>query len=471
MSAFGQCPYSFVQFKEKYRTVLGKMKKINSSILVVDDQEEVLIAAKLILKRYFEKVIVLNDPRKLLATIADEAIEVVLLDMNFRVGYEDGKEGIYRLQEVREHFPLVKLILMTSYAQIERAVEGIKLGAIDYMMKPWENDKLIENIKQAVKQFRKSKGKSEETAASFYQGESDSIRGIYKMAERVAKTDANVLILGENGTGKYVLAEFIHQQSDRRKGPFIHVDLGSLNENLFESELFGYAKGAFTDANQDRPGRFEAANGGTIFLDEIGNVPMHLQTKLLQVIQSKKSIRLGESKARELDVRIITATNMDLADAVSKQLFREDLYYRINTISLEIPPLRERKEDLKGMIDFFLAHFADKYQMDVLLISAEVLEQLRQYNWPGNIRELQNRIERAVILADDTQIGLEALGINTEMLQLGADKDKTLSDIEKIKIEQTLAKHLGNISKTATELGLSRPALYRKMEKYGIQNK
>lgn len=447
------------------------MKKIHTAILVVDDQDEVLIAAKMILKRYFEKICTLNDPRKLLSTIATEKIEVVLLDMNFRVGYEDGKEGIYRLKEIQEHFPDVKLILMTSYGQVERAVEGIKLGAIDYMLKPWENDRLVDNIKQAVQQYRKSKGKVIGSKPEFYAGESERIRRVYNMANRVAKTDANVLILGENGTGKYVLAEYIHQQSDRKAGPFVHVDLGSLHENLFESELFGYAKGAFTDAIQDRPGRFETAAGGTIFLDEIGNVPLHLQTKLLQVIQSKSSIRLGESKPRELDVRIITATNKDLTTAVERQEFREDLYYRINTISLEIPALRERKEDLGGMIDYFFDIFSEKYQVEKPRIDSAVMDRLSQYHWPGNIRELQNRIERATILSDQGAVDLESLGISEFMLDFQAARDQTLSDIEKIKIEQTLSKHLGNISRAADELGLSRPALYRKLEKYNIQHR
>ncbi|GAA4141770.1 sigma-54 dependent transcriptional regulator [Sphingobacterium kyonggiense] len=454
---------------EAYSLII--MKKIQSSILVVDDQDEVLLAAKLILKRSFEHVFTLNDPKKILNFISEHQIEVLLLDMNFRVGYEDGKEGIYRFQEVKEHFPHVKIILMTSYAQIERAVEGIKLGAIDYMMKPWDNEKLLENVKQAVQQFRRAQRNPKEVKSSFYEGVSEKIKETFRIAKRVAITDANVLVLGENGTGKYVLAEYIHQQSERKNGPFVHVDLGSLHENLFESELFGYAKGAFTDAKQDKPGRFEAANGGTIFLDEIGNVPLHLQTKLLQVIQSKKSIRLGEAKLRDLDVRIITATNKNLSKAVEQQEFREDLFYRINTISLEIPALRERPEDLEGMIHYFLTEYAEKYQTQVPSLEPFLLEKLQQYNWPGNIRELQNRIERAVIMTDQEPIGLNALGISDSMLIQFENKDSTLSNLEKTKIEQTLIKFQGNISRTAEELGLTRQALYRKLEKYQIQTK
>lgn len=447
------------------------MKKINANILVVDDQDEVLIAAKIILKRHFENVITLNDPTKILSTVAAHEIEVILLDMNFRMGYEDGKEGMYRFKEVREHFPHVKLILMTSYAQVERAVEGIKLGAIDYILKPWNNDKLIDTISQAIKQMRKAKVKKEDVQKQHFVGKSKVIQELYKMASRVAKTDANVLILGENGTGKYVLAAYIYQQSGRHDKPFVHVDLGSLNENLFESELFGYAKGAFTDARQDTAGRFEVANGGTIFLDEIANIPAHLQSKLLQVIQNKTVTRLGESKARNLDVRIITATNVNLKDAVDKKDFREDLYYRINTISLEIPALRMRQDDLPGMIDYFLSYYAAKYSIEKPDLAASVLAQMSLYPWPGNIRELQNRIERAIILAEENCITWTDLGFEeVDMVQPVISENK-LAEIEKQKIIESLNRFHHNVSKSAEDLGLTRQALYRKMEKYQIKTK
>lgn len=447
------------------------MKKLNANILVVDDQDEVLIAAKMILKRHFENVITLNDPNKIMHVIAENQIQIILLDMNFRMGYEDGKEGIYRFREVKEHFPHIKLILMTSYAQVERAVEGIKLGAIDYILKPWDNDKLIESIKQCLKQIRASKTSAEEIFKKHFIGESKSIQDLYKMADKVAKTDANVLILGENGTGKYVLAEHIYKYSNRMDKPFVHVDLGSLNENLFESELFGYAKGAFTDARQDTAGRFEIANGGTIFLDEIGNIPAHLQSKLLQVIQNKTVTRLGESKARNLDVRIITATNVNLKDAVDRKEFREDLYYRINTISLEIPALRERQDDLKDMILFFISQYAAKYNVDNPILSDDLLDELSHYNWPGNIRELQNRIERAIILADGKSIELEDLGLSETDLTSSIIVDNKLSDMEKVRIVDSLAKFQNNITKAAEDLGLTRQALYRKLDKYQIKSK
>ncbi|SMG29344.1 DNA-binding transcriptional response regulator, NtrC family, contains REC, AAA-type ATPase, and a Fis-type DNA-binding domains [Sphingobacterium psychroaquaticum] len=445
------------------------MKKINSRILVVDDQVEVLIAAKMILKRTFETIVTLDNPKDILQTINDHSIEIVLLDMNFRVGYEDGKEGIYRLREIQEHFPQVKIILMTSYGQVERAVEGIKLGAIDYMMKPWDNEKLVHTVKETVQLVRKGRGKTVAEKETSFRGTSPAILAVYKVAERVAKTDANVLILGENGTGKFILASHLHNQSARRAKPFIHVDLGALHENLFESELFGYAKGAFTDARQDTAGRFEAAEGGTIFLDEIGNVPLHLQSKLLQVLQNRTVTRLGESKARPVDVRIITATNTDMEAAVGERLFREDLFYRINTISLSLPPLRERKEDLLAMFDYFVAQYADKYEVGSLAVEQGLSTYLMQYEWPGNIRELQNRVERAVILAEDGLIRWEHLGLTVPMST--QSQDNVLLDFERKTIEKTLEKYSGNVSRTATALGLSRPALYRKMEKYHIRIK
>lgn len=446
------------------------MKKVEASVLVVDDQEEVLIASRLILKRYFETVNVLSDPGQLLDKIRSYAVDVVLLDMNYRLGYENGREGIYRLKEVQEHFPQVRIILMTSYANVETAVEGIKLGAIDYMLKPWDNDKLIEIVKSAVQQIRKAKKTAVPSAPVFFQGSSPEIQRVYQMGERVAKTDATVLIQGENGTGKYVLAEYIHKHSSRRDRPFIHVDLGSLNENLFESELFGYVRGAFTDARADTAGRFEQADGGTIFLDEIGNIPLHLQSKLLQVIQSKRVTRLGESKVRQLDVRIITATNVDLESAVKEKTFREDLYYRIHTVSLYLPALRERRDDIADMLQFFMKHMTEKYDMEMLHIGDSTLRQLEQYEWRGNIRELQNRIERAVILADQPELTLEHMGFEGVLALVKSKEETTISDVERNLIIESLQKNAGNISKAAHELGVSRAALYRKLEKYSIPN-
>lgn len=448
------------------------MRKIAATILVVDDQDELLIAAKMTLKRHFEKIITLKDPNKILNTLSEEEVDVVMLDMNYKVGYEDGKEGIYRLKQIKENFPGVKILLMTSYGHIHTAVEGIKLGAIDYVLKPWSNEALIETIRNAVYLRRKDLKPQQDSSISesFFKGKSAAILKVYHIAERVAKTDANMLILGENGTGKYVLAKHVHQCSQRKDRIFVHVDLGSLHQNLFESELFGYAKGAFTDAHKDTAGRFEQAHGGTIFLDEIGNIPLHLQSKLLQVIQDKSVIRLGESNKRPLDVRIITATNSDLQQMVDEGAFREDLYYRINTIAIELPPLRARQEDIPDMITYFLQYYADKYHVPDISIDPDALEALMSYSWRGNIRELQNRIERAVILTDNSSITLDELGLTA--LQTAAYvnlQEQTLTDVEKSKIAQSLTRNDGNISKTAEELGVSRQTLYRKIDKFKLK--
>lgn len=448
------------------------MRKIIANILVLDDNSEILIAAKMLLKRHFETVNTNTNPKKIIEYLGENSVDVVILDMNYRVGFEDGKEGIFWFKEIKRLSPNTQIILMTSYGNIETAVEGIKLGATDYILKPWNNDALIETVKGAVKQARKKENLpivSSEQDKVFI-GEAPSIQKVYAMANRVAKTDVNALILGENGTGKYVLAKYIHDNSLRKDQPFIHVDLGSLNENLFESELFGYAKGAFTDAKQDTEGRFEAANGGTVFLDEIGNVPLHLQAKLLQVIQSKSVIRLGESKVRPVDIRIITATNAAIEQEVNNKLFREDLYYRINTVTLQLPPLRERKEDISPLLSFFINEYASKYERSVPVVSQQTISSLEAYDWKGNIREMQNRVERALILTDEAELKLADFGISSTMINESPVEENTLQDMERVSILKALEKHEGNISQTAEELGLSRAALYRRLEKYNIKN-
>lgn len=448
------------------------MRKIIANILVLDDNSEILIAAKMLLKRHFETVNTNTNPKKIIEYLGENSVDVVILDMNYRVGFEDGKEGIFWFKEIKRLSPNTQIILMTSYGNIETAVEGIKLGATDYILKPWNNDALIETVKGAVKQARKKENLpivSSEQDKVFI-GEAPSIQKVYTMANRVAKTDVNALILGENGTGKYVLAKYIHDNSLRKDQPFIHVDLGSLNENLFESELFGYAKGAFTDAKQDTEGRFEAANGGTVFLDEIGNVPLHLQAKLLQVIQSKSVIRLGESKVRPVDIRIITATNAAIEQEVNNKLFREDLYYRINTVTLQLPPLRERKEDISPLLSFFINEYASKYERSVPVVSQQTISSLEAYDWKGNIREMQNRVERALILTDEAELKLADFGISSTMINDSPVEENTLQDMERVSILKALEKHEGNISQTAEELGLSRAALYRRLEKYNIKN-
>ncbi|WP_408582893.1 sigma-54 dependent transcriptional regulator [Myroides odoratimimus] len=448
------------------------MRKTNATILVLDDNSEVLIAAKMLLKRHFETILTNNNPKKIAEILSQQEVDVIILDMNYRVGFEDGKEGIFWFKEIKNIAPNTQIILMTSYGNVETAVEGIKLGAVDYILKPWNNEALIETVKGVVKQLRKKETLVDKPQKedNVFIGQAPSIQKVYTMASRVAKTDVNALILGENGTGKYVLAKHIHDNSPRKEQPFIHVDLGSLNENLFESELFGYAKGAFTDAKQDTEGRFEAANGGTIFLDEIGNVPLHLQAKLLQVIQSKSVIRLGESKARPVDIRIITATNANIEQEVNEKSFREDLYYRINTVTLQLPPLRDRLEDILPLLQFFVEEYAHKYSRTVPSISESTQQALTYYDWKGNIREMQNRVERALILTEEDELNLHDFGISPTMINDTSTEENTLQDMERISILKALEKYDGNISQTAEELGLSRAALYRRLEKYNIKN-
>lgn len=446
------------------------MKKTNASILVIDDQEDILFASKMLLKKHFENIFTLNNPKNVVELLAKNVIDVVLLDMNYRIGFEDGREGLYLLKEIKMLSPKTVVILMTAFGKVETAVEGLKSGAFDYILKPWENEKLLSVVKQAVDKSRKEQKKIStiESDPIFFVGNSDVIKKAYSLADKVAKTDANVLILGENGTGKYVLSHHIYSQSERKNNSFVHVDLGSLNSNIFESELFGYSQGAFTDAKVDTPGRFEIAQNGTIFLDEIGNVPLHLQSKLLQVIQTKTITRLGESKSRPLNVRIITATNLDLKQEVIDKNFREDLYYRINTMEIVLPPLRDRNEDKIPLANYLLQKMIDKYSRDVIIFSEKALQQIENHAWKGNIREMENRIERAVILCENNQITVADLDL--EQITTYDEKQDAiqLSAVEKIAIEKTLFKNNNNISKSADELGLSRASLYRRLEKYNI---
>ena len=446
------------------------MKKTNSSILVIDDQEDILFASKMLLKKHFENIYTLNNPKNVVELLAKNTIDVVLLDMNYRIGFEDGREGLYLLKEIKTLSPKTVVILMTAFGKVETAVEGLKAGAFDFILKPWENEKLLSVVKQAVDKSRKEQKKLIDAAIidDFFIGNSEAIKKAYSLADKVAITDANVLILGENGTGKFVLAHHIYRQSERKNNLFIHVDLGSLNSNIFESELFGYAKGAFTDAKIDTPGRFEMAQNGTIFLDEIGNVPLYLQSKLLQVIQNKTVTRLGESKARPLNVRIITATNLNLKQAVLDKNFREDLYYRINTMEIVLPPLRERNEDKIPLAHYLLQKMMSKYRRDEIAFDEKALEQIEKHAWNGNIREMENRIERAVILCENNHINVSDLDLEQITTYEENQDDIQLSAVEKTAIEKILFKNNNNITKTAEELGLSRGALYRRLEKYNI---
>ena len=444
------------------------MRKKEAGILIVDDDEDILFSARVWLKKFFTEVVTINSPNKIITAIQNHQIDVILLDMNFRRGFEDGKEGLYWLSEIKEIDKDVPVILMTAYGEVELAVEALKNGATDFILKPWNNEKFYASVNLAVDISRKNKKLSQwenlqENAENYeLQTQSPKMQQAINTIKKVAATDANLLLLGENGTGKYVMAEYIHQNSKRKNEPFVHIDLGSISENLFEAELFGYAKGAFTDAKTDKAGKIENADGGTVFLDEIGNLTPQLQQKLLTLIQTKKLSRIGETKERFPDVRFIFATNADLKKMISENTFREDLYFRINTVEVELPPLRERKEDIASLVEFFIKKYEKKYGKNNLKITN--LEEVQNYHFPGNIRELEHSVEREIILSENENIKLSLSHTASEEQITSLN----LEEMEEKMIKNALKKHKGNITLAAEALGLTRASLYRRMEKFGI---
>lgn len=456
------------------------MRKKEATILLVDDDDDVLFSARISLKKYFSKIITTTQPKEIISHLTDETVDVVLLDMNYRIGFDDGKEGLYWLNQIKETHPETTVVLMTAFGSVHLAVDAIKQGASDFILKPWDSQKLYGVINAGV-ELARSKRKNKQLQniqvhknKEFHQktehivGHSPAMNAAVNLLRKVAPTDANILILGENGTGKYVFAKEIHLQSERDEAPFIHVDLGALNENLFESELFGYAKGAFTDAKKDTLGRFELAQGGTIFLDEIGNLPLHLQSKLLTVIQNRKIVRLGEATERPIDVRIICATNAPIYQMVEEQTFRQDLLYRINAIELKLPPLRERIEDIELLTRHFVSKMSQKYHKQRFDIANQTIAKLQAYHWPGNIRELEHIIERAVIISDVSTILPEDLHFSSQRFDTAVSGSLNLEDTERKLIAKAMEKHQGNISKAAKDLGLTRAALYRRIEKHDL---
>ncbi|PQA89910.1 sigma-54-dependent Fis family transcriptional regulator [Chryseobacterium shigense] len=447
------------------------MRKKEAHILIVDDNEDILFSARIWLKKFFSEVSCLSHPTKILKFIVEHQIDAVVLDMNFRKGFENGQDGLYWMNEIKTLEPQLPVILMTAYGEVELAIEGLKKGASDFILKPWNNEKLYASVNLAVDLSRKNKKLSQweniNQKSNQYQLESHSLKmqEILDQIKKVSPTDANILLLGENGTGKYVLAESIHEQSDRKNEPFVHIDLGSISENLFEAELFGYKKGAFTDAHQDYAGKIENTQNGTVFLDEIGNLPLQLQTKLLSLIQNRKLSRIGETKERMLDVRFIFATNENLKKAVAENRFRQDLYYRINTVEIHIPALRERQEDINILAVYFLERYKQKYHKPNLELSENLLSQLKNYPWPGNIRELDHCIERSVILSNDKSLQLLMPQLEEQESTI---TNLNIEEMEEMLIKKALKKHQGNISAAAEDLGLSRAALYRRMEKFGL---
>ena len=451
-------------------------------VLFIDDDIDVLQAAKLFLKQHLERIDTEANPEMISTLLKNESYDVILLDMNFTRDVSSGYEGFLWLEKILDIDPSAVVVLITAYGDVEMAVRAIKEGAVDFVLKPWENQKLLATIFAAMR-LRQSRieaaslrSKQKTLSADLDQPFSDFIgvcpamQKVFDTISKVAKTDANVLILGENVTGKELVARELHRQSKRANEVFISVDMGALTETLFESELFGHVKGAFTDAKEDRTGRFEIASGGSLFLDEIGNLPLPLQAKLLTVLQNRKITRIGSNKAIDIDIRLICATNLPILEMVSNREFRQDLLYRINTVEISLPPLRERQEDIPLLADHFLAMYSKKYNRPNKRVSAAGMKKLLKYHWPGNVREIQHSIERAVILSDSQVIQPGDFYFNTpESSEDSMIFDNyNLEDVEKMVIRKAMSKYGGNISQAARELGLTRTSLYRRLGKYGL---
>ncbi|MDX9812441.1 MAG: sigma-54 dependent transcriptional regulator [Bacteroidales bacterium] len=452
---------------------------IRGNILIVDDNKSILSALEIFLVPEFHTITTLSDPNQILSELSKKEYNLVILDMNFNAGVNTGNEGIYWLGRIKEIHPEISVVMITAFGDIELAVKALKMGATDFFLKPWDNSKLLATLKSAIQLNwskkevivlkEKEKGlKSELNREQKYIiGSSPQLMQVLKMVRKVARTDANVLITGENGTGKELIAHEIHRLSDRSGEVMISVDMGSVTETLFESELFGHVKGAFTDARDDRPGKFEVADKGSLFLDEIGNLPYHLQSKLLAVVQNRTITRIGSNKTVPINIRLICATNKNLDRMVGEGLFREDLLYRINTIQIEVPPLRERGNDILVLADFFLKKYSSKYNKTNLKINNQAQEKLVRYSWPGNIRELQHTIEKAVILSESNILKAEDFFMKPVMQGKTSDSDMTLEEMEQRMIRQSIEKNNGNMSAAADQLGITRQTLYNKIRKQG----
>ena len=460
------------------------MASKRGKILIVDDNAGIRRALEILLPLHFAEVKTLPSPATLVSTLEQFRPDVVLLDMNFNTSINTGNEGLYWAGEIKKMVPEVEVVLFTAYADIQLAVEGMKRGAFDFLVKPWDNDKLVEVLTAARDKARKAMGRdasakglsmtgsgrmtgvchSERSEESMFWGSSAAMAAIRKTLDKIAPTDATVLITGENGTGKDVLAREIHAHSLRSGKPMVAVDAGAITETLFESELFGHVKGAFTDAHTDHVGKFEQADGSTLFLDEIGNIPLHLQAKLLRVIQNRSVVRVGGTQATPVDIRLVCATNMDLEALVREGRFREDLYYRINTVHIALPPLRERKEDIVPLAQLFLERFAQKYHRPLTGIAPDAAEILKAQPWSGNIRELQNVVEKAVILSEGTELTAKDI-----QLEPAARTIRAVNEAEEERlVREAMERAAGNISAAAKMLGVSRPTLYAKLKKYGL---
>ena len=446
------------------------MAKSKAKILVVDDNSGIRAALKLLLPMHFAQVELIASPKELISRMVEFRPDVVLLDMNFHTDINTGNEGLYWLSEIKKRSNDVEVVLFTAYADIQLAVEGMKRGAFDFIVKPWENEKLVDTLKAAYANINRQSSTQPTHSPStptMLWGNGPSMSAIHKTVEKIAATTASILITGENGTGKDVLANEIHRRSERSMKPMVCVDAGAVTETLFESELFGHVKGAFTDAHADHIGKFEQADGGTLFLDEIGNIPLHLQAKLLRAIQNKTITRVGDTKAIPVDIRLICATNKDMEKMGKEDKFREDLYYRINTMHLHLPALRERTDEILPLAEMFLCKYSEKYHRQLGGITTEAAELLKSHYWSGNIRELQNCIEKAVILAEGEMLTVADIELQHTRPQTVSGND-TLEEAEEKAIRAAMTKFGGNLSMVAKALKISRPTLYAKLKKYDI---
>jgi two-component system, NtrC family, response regulator HydG len=445
-----------------------------ASILVIDDDVDVLTAVRLLLRPEVKDIVTEKNPENIRSILSRQAFDVILLDMNFNSSINTGNEGIFWLKKIRELKPETAVIMITAYGDIDLAIRSLKEGAFDFVVKPWHNEKLIATINEAIKR-KENKSASTLITSSIFEtellGASEVMKDIFYKIQKIAPTDANILILGENGTGKELIAKAIHHFSHRSTKPFIKVDVGALTESLFESELFGHKKGAFTDAREDRMGRFEAAHTGTLFLDEIGNISLHQQARLLSVLQNRQVTRLGTNESIPIDIRLICATNVPISELANENRFRKDLIYRINTVEIVVPPLRKRDEDILLLAKHYSRIYSNKYLKPHLEFDRTAIDKLMNYHYPGNVRELQYTIERAVIMAEETNLHAQDIifsPIESAPAQHEETDQTNLSTVEKNTILRVIEKHNGNISKAAKELGITRTALYRRLSKYDI---
>jgi DNA-binding NtrC family response regulator len=456
------------------------MKKDVFQILIVDDNKSILNSLEFLLQFKYSKIICINNPNQINEKLRCNQIDLVLLDMNFKPGSNTGNEGLFWLNEIRKYDETISVILITAYGDINLAVKGVKQGANDFIVKPWENEKLLSTVNAALK-LRESNIKirllseRQEILKSDAQkdfkniiGESEEIKKVFKIIDKVAVTDANILISGENGTGKELVAYEIYRKSNRSNEPLIKIDIGAIPETLFESELFGHVKGAFTDAKEDRAGRFEIASGGTLFIDEIGNLPLSLQSKLLSVIQNREIFRLGSSKPVPIDIRLICATNSNLKKLVEDFRFREDLLFRINTIQIVVPPLRVRENDIILLAKYFLEKYSKRYKKAIIKIDQKAIDKLKKYRWPGNVRELEHTVEKAVILSESSVLSSSDFIVDIEKEYHISRHKISLEETERIRIIEAMENNQGNLNKTADELKIARQTLYRKIKKYKL---